>query len=182
MPNCTMGLLGVKGRGGWILSQPKEEATASPKQSHGAIRHKVDPVSRATLEWLIAHGRCIKILTWLRGLSDKMASFFKHYDQFLFFVSPSSESRETRKWPRAWLKARDGRGFSGCRPRFSRLAALLLDACTCTLLTKSDERETARSITFHDSIVSQFRREASTKKTKPNIEKWPESLGVMLEF
>ena len=26
------------------------------------------------------------------------------------------------------------------------------------------------------------RRDLSTKKTKPNIEKWPESLGVMLEF
>ena len=26
------------------------------------------------------------------------------------------------------------------------------------------------------------RRKSSTKKTKPNIEKWPESLGVMLEF
>ena len=26
------------------------------------------------------------------------------------------------------------------------------------------------------------RRDLGTKKTKPNIEKWPESLGVMLEF
>ena len=26
------------------------------------------------------------------------------------------------------------------------------------------------------------KRELSTKKTKPNLEKWPESLGVMLEF
>ena len=35
---------------------------------------------------------------------------------------------------------------------------------------------------FHDSIVSQFPEETSTKKSKPNIEKWPESLGVMLEI
>ena len=26
------------------------------------------------------------------------------------------------------------------------------------------------------------RRDLKTKKTKPNIEKWPKSLGVMLEF
>ena len=26
------------------------------------------------------------------------------------------------------------------------------------------------------------KRDLNTKKTKPNIEKWPESLGVMLEF
>ena len=31
---------------------------------------------------------------------------------------------------------------------------------------------------FHDSIVLQFIDE----KTKPNLERWPESLGVMLEF
>ena len=44
-----------------------------------------------------------------------------------FFLGPSSKTCGTRKWPRAWLKARDRRGtkkeshsffFSGCRPRF----------------------------------------------------------------
>ena len=35
---------------------------------------------------------------------------------------------------------------------------------------------------FHDFIVSQFPEETSTKKTKPNIEKWPENLEVMLQF
>ena len=39
---------------------------------------------------------------------------------------------------------------------------------------------------LHGSIVSQFpaipRRDLSTKKTKPYVEKWPEILGVMLEF
>ena len=44
------------------------------------------------------------------------------YEQSLFFLNPSSKTPETRKWPRAWVKARDGRGttFSVCRPRFSR--------------------------------------------------------------
>ena len=44
---------------------------------------------------------------------------------------------ETRKWPRAWLMARDGRG---CRPRFARLTASLLPRA-CTALTKSEEKE-----------------------------------------
>ena len=36
---------------------------------------------------------------------------------------------------------------------------------------------------FDDSIVSEFPEEdLSTNATKTNIEKWPESLGVMLEF
>jgi len=39
------------------------------------------------------------------------------YEQSLFFLSPSSKTPETRKWPRTWLKA-----------RFSRLAASPLNA------------------------------------------------------
>ena len=58
------------------------------------------------------------------------------YEQSLFFLGPSSKSPETRKWPRAWLKARDGRG----RPRFSRLRRSTL-ARACTPLTKSEEKE-----------------------------------------
>ena len=30
------------------------------------------------------------------------------YEQSLFFLGPSSKTPETRKWPRALLKARDG--------------------------------------------------------------------------
>ena len=41
--------------------------------------------------------------------------------------------RGTRKWPRAWLMARDG---GGCRPRFARLAASPLPRA-CIALTKS---------------------------------------------
>ena len=59
---------------------------------------------------LIAHVRCIKILTWLRGFSVKIAKF-----SLLYYLAIS-------------------------------------------------------------------RRDLSTKKTKPNIEKWPESLWVMLKF
>ena len=50
------------------------------------------------------------------------------YEQSLFSLSSSSKTPETRKWLRAWLKARDGRG-----PRFSRTRA-------CTPLTKSEEK------------------------------------------
>ena len=32
------------------------------------------------------------------------------YEQSLFFLGPSNKTPETRKWPGAWLKARDGRG------------------------------------------------------------------------
>ena len=32
------------------------------------------------------------------------------YEQSLFFLGPSSKTPKTRKWPRAWLKAQDGRG------------------------------------------------------------------------
>jgi len=45
--------------------------------------------------------------------------------------------RETSKWPRAWLMARDF--FSGCRPRFARLAASPLRRA-CIALTKSEDR------------------------------------------
>ena len=41
-------------------------------------------------------------------------------------LSPLSKTHETRKWPRAWLKARDGRGTL---------------ARACTPLTKSEEKE-----------------------------------------
>ena len=38
------------------------------------------------------------------------SGFCIDYEQSLFFPGPSSKTRETRKWPRARLKARDGRG------------------------------------------------------------------------
>ena len=50
---------------------------------------------------------------------------FVDYEQSLFFLGPSSKTPETRKWVRAWLKARDRRS------RFSRLAASPLNARSC---------------------------------------------------
>ena len=45
-------------------------------------------------------------------------------------------------------------------------------------------RDKIANIIFHDSIVLKFPEETSlsTKKTKSNIEKWREDLGVMLEY
>ena len=36
--------------------------------------------------------------------------FSSSFPRAVFFLGTSSKTRETRKWPRAWLKARDGRG------------------------------------------------------------------------
>ena len=58
----------------------------------------------------------------------------------LFTVVPRAK-RETRKWPRAWLMARDGRGAK--KESFSSRAATLVSrvARACTPLTKSQEKE-----------------------------------------
>ena len=65
------------------------------------------------------------------------------YEQSLFFLGPSSKTPETHKWPRAWLKARD---FSGCRPRFSRLAASQPSrARALSLLTLKKKRDCSQS-------------------------------------
>ena len=50
------------------------------------------------------------------------------YEKSLFLVTPSSETRETDKWPRAWLKAGDGR------------AALVSRVSWCPSFTKSEEK------------------------------------------
>ena len=42
---------------------------------------------------------------------DAPVSYWLDYEQSLLFLGPSSKTPETRKWPRAWLKSRDGRGF-----------------------------------------------------------------------
>ena len=65
-------------------------------------------------------------------ISAKMLVFlakFTHnlgYERSIFFLSLSSGTRETRKWPRAWLKARDGRGFAARRSRARALPSLNL--------------------------------------------------------
>ena len=62
------------------------------------------------------------------------------------FLSPLSETRETRKWPRAWLKARDGMLFFrlGLPPFVSRVSPHQIWR----------KRETARSL--HNSIFVIF--------------------------
>ena len=62
---------------------------------------------------------------------------------------------ETRKRPRAWLMVRDGRGtkkeslsffFSGCRPRFARLAVSPLPrACIALRLNLKKKRDCSQS-------------------------------------
>ena len=42
---------------------------------------------------------------------DAPVSYWLDYEQSLFFLGPSRKTPETHKWPRAWLKSRDGRGF-----------------------------------------------------------------------
>ena len=50
------------------------------------------------------------------------------YEQSLFFLGPSSKTPEIRKWPRAWLKARDGRGTTrerlAAKPEAAALVSL----------------------------------------------------------
>ena len=73
-------------------------------------------------------------------LSLKFGSIVLDYEQSLFFLSPSSKTRETLKWPSSWLKVRDWR---------SRAAALVFPvsrlrrsrARECTPLQKSEEKE-----------------------------------------
>ena len=53
-------------------------------------------------------------------------SLYLDFEQFLLLLGPSSKTPKTRKWPRAWLKARDGRdtGFAAQRSR-ARVLPLL---------------------------------------------------------
>ena len=74
-------------------------------------------------------------------LSSTKVTLHLDYKQSFCFLGPSSKTRETRKWPRAWLMARDA---------FYFLVRLLLSSTLArafTPLTKSEEkRETARRL------------------------------------
>ena len=71
-------------------------------------------------------------------LSSTKVTLHLDYKQSFFFLSPSSKTRETRKWPHAWLKTRDAFFFLLKRPP-SFLASTLVRACTP--LTKSEEKK-----------------------------------------
>ena len=64
-----------------------------------------------------------------KGEKNKATRHVIDYEKPLFIRSPSGKTRETRKWPRAWLKTRDGWR--------SRL---------CTPLTKSEEKESLLTV------------------------------------
>ena len=74
---------------------------------------------------------------------------FLDYEQSLFFLGPLSKTPQTRKWPRAWLKARDGRRT---RHRFSLLAASPLNARSraraLPLLNLKKKTDCSQSILF----------------------------------
>ena len=65
----------------------------------------------------------VATLKSLKNMSEVYIAWYwlnLDYEQSLVFLGRSSKTPETRKWPRAWLKA-------GCRPRFSRLATSSLN-------------------------------------------------------
>jgi len=73
----------------------------------------------------------------------KLCRWWLDYEQSLFFLGPSSKTPVTRKWPRAWLKARDGKFLLGLPPSFlaSRVfAASRTRACAIPLLNLKKKR------------------------------------------
>ena len=65
------------------------------------------------------------------------------YEQSLFFLGPWSKTPDKRKWPFAWLKAREG-ALVSCVPRLRH--STLVRACTPH--TKSEEKERLPAVYF----------------------------------
>ena len=91
-------------------------------------------------------------------LSLKFGSIVLDYEQSLFFLSPSSKTRETLKWPSSWLKVRDWRSraaalvFPVSRLRRSRERA----PCSRNLKKKSDCSRTTivwKSVRINQRII-----------------------------
>ena len=89
----------------------------------------------------------------------KFGTIALDYEQSLFFLSPSSKTRETVKRSSSWLKVRDWRSgaaalvFPVSRLRRSR---------ACTLLPKSEEKE--RLLAEYNSWVARDVTKNPTKK------------------
>ena len=113
--------------------------------THTACRYRVawqdtHALDRKYRKGMLVH--CTSILTY-RQLSRPGFTSPRLRAVSLFSVVRRAK-RETRKWPRAWLMARDGRG---CRPRFALLAASPLPRVHCSHWSWR-KRETARSLYF----------------------------------
>ena len=99
---------------------------------------------------------------------QKLMMLYGDYKQSLFFLGPSSKTLETRKWPRAWVKARYGRGTT--KEILSSRAAALVSrvshlcrstlARMCTPLTKPEEKERLLAVyalcTLDKKVISLF--------------------------
>ena len=72
----------------------------------------------------------------LLSLFTLFASLTLDNEQSLFFLGPSNKTPETRKWPRAWLKVRDGTGT---------FLAQLSRACALPLLNLKKKRDCSQS-------------------------------------
>ena len=102
------------------------------------------------MEWSEHNGAFISLPKYFNRLIFGKGAYcvllFLDYEQSLFFLGPSSKTPQTRKWPRAWLKARDGRRT---RHRFSRLAR------ECTPLTKSEGKDRLLAVYTLSEYASQ---------------------------
>ena len=117
------------------------------------------------MEWSEHNGAFIFLPKYSnRLIFGKRAYFvllFLDHEQSLFSLGPSSKTPQTRKWPRAWLKARDGRRT---RHRFSLLAASPLNARSraraLPLLNLKEKTDCSQSILFPNMpanpIISQI--------------------------
>ena len=78
----------------------------------------------------------------------KLCLWWLDYEKSLFFVGPSSKTPVTRKWPRAWLKARDGKFLLVLPPPFlaSRAIPLLNLKKKGDCLHSSDDQRCLQSV------------------------------------
>ena len=85
-----------------------------------------------------------------------------------FLLGPSSKTRETGKWPRAWLRARDGRATpSFLASRVSRVASRVSHARVLPWLNlKKTERGCSQSTDYVSRYGANGDKRATTKYAK----------------